>query len=99
MQGARAQDTCLFVLGHERRRTPLIVGDLLVLLRLVVALAVVSGGVGITRRDDLSMILAVLIVLALSNSPGVFSICRLGLRLIVLIGILIEGGLVTGGVG
>jgi hypothetical protein len=68
-------------------------------MRLVVALAVVSGSVGVTRRDNLSMILAVLIVLALSNSPSVFSICRLRLRLIILIGILIEGGLVTEGAG
>jgi hypothetical protein len=62
-------------------------------VRLVVALAVVGGGVGVARRDD---VVGVLVLAVLVGGAGrLVVVGRLGLGLVVLIGILVEGGLVV----
>lgn len=71
----------------------MVVGDLLVLVRLVVALAVISGRVGIPRRDDMIGILVLALKLRCTRSIVFLGRFRLGL--VVLIGVLVEGGLVV----
>src|SRR4029434_1679182 len=77
LQRPGAQDAGLLVLGHERGGGALVVGDLLVLVRLVVALAVVGGGVGVARRDD---VVGVLVLGVLVGGAGrLVVVGRLGL--------------------
>lgn len=95
LQRPRAQDARLLVLGHEGRRRALVVGDLLVPVRLVVALAVVGGRVGVARRDHVVLVLVLLLALVLRRAPRLVLVGRLGLGLVVLIGVLVEGGLVV----
>lgn len=104
LQRPRAQDARLLVLGHEGRRGALVVGDLLVLVRLVAALAVVSGRVGVARAADDDLVLLVLVVLravrlalVLGRAPRPFVLVGrlLRLRLVVLVRVLLEGGLVA----
>jgi len=54
---------------------------------------VVGGGVGVARRDD---VVGVLVLAVLVGGAGrLVVVGRLGLGLVVLIGILVEGGLVV----
>ncbi len=53
----------------------------------------VGGGVGVTRRDDVVGILVVALLFGGPSRIVVFSGLRL--RLVVLIGVLVEGGLVV----
>jgi hypothetical protein len=60
-------------------------------VRLLVALAVVGRSVRVARRDYVVLVLALL----LGRNRRVVVVARLRLRLVVLIGILVEGGLVV----
>ena len=62
-------------------------------MRLVVALAVVGGSVGVARDDD--VVLVALFTLLVGLARGLVFVGRLRLRLVVLIGILVKGGLVV----
>jgi len=62
-------------------------------VRLVVALAVVGGGIGVARDDDVVLVALLTLLVGLAN--GLVFIGRLWLRLVVLIGILVKGGLVV----
>ena len=93
LQRARAQNTGALVLSHEGRCCALVVRNLLVLVRLVVALAVVGGGIGVARDDDVVLVALLTLLVGLAN--GLVFIGRLWLRLVVLIGILVKGGLVV----
>ena len=53
----------------------------------------ISGGVGIARRDDVVGILV--LALQLRGARSIVILGRLGLGLVVLIGVLVEGGLVV----
>jgi hypothetical protein len=64
-------------------------------VRLVVALAVISGRVGIARRDDVVGILV--LALQLRGARSIVILGRFRLGLVVLIGVLVEGGLVVAG--
>lgn len=93
LQRARAQDAGLFVLGHKGGGGALVVGDLLVLVRLVVPLAGVGRRVGVARRDDVVLVLPGL-PLVLRRARRLVLVGRFRFRLVVLIGVLVEGGLV-----
>ena len=87
LQSAGAEDARPLVLCHVGCRTALFCGDLLVFVRLVVALAGIGDGIGIATGDN------VVFIVILRTSHVV--VRRLGLRLIVIFGLFIEGGLIA----
>lgn len=95
MQSTCAEDTSFLVLGHVRCRGTLVVGNLLVLVGLLVALASVGGRVRVTRSDYVVIVFGLVDFVA--GSARYVVVRGLGFGLVVLIRVLIEGGLVTSG--
>lgn len=94
LERACAQDPRLLVLGHEGRRGALVVGYLLVLVRLLVALAMVGRRIGVARRDDM-VVLAAVVAGAVLPAAFLVGVCRFGLGLVVLIGVFLVGELLA----
>ena len=77
LQRPRPKNTRLLVICHERRRHPLVAGDLLVLVCLLASFAVIRGGIGVTRDDDMVVLGVVFFRSALGIILCVLC-CRLG---------------------
>lgn len=92
LQCACAENARLLVLGHEGRRGALVVGYLLVLVRLLIALALVGGRIRVARRDD---VVGLPVVAFWPPGSVLVGVCGLDIGLVVLIGILLVGELLT----